>query len=152
MANNNNISTNGIKITILPAPLPPFEADNFSPDSDILNPDSIQTAEMIMTPDGKSLKWHKNAKISTSLTFNGASQAAHILSECLIQQRRVGVIPSISFNFQITVQDLTTGEIGIYADGTLEEGPSSPGLGNEKRTDRTYKFSFGTYKRIPGFN
>lgn len=148
MADRQNISSNGLKITITPSPLAPIVADNFSPDSDILAPDSIKTAEMTMTPDGKTLKWLLNAKISTSITFNGASVAADILSECLIQQRRIGNLPGISFNMNVAIQDSTSGTMEIYSDGTLEEGPPSTLHGSQKKGDRTYKMSFGTYKKI----
>lgn len=148
MADRQNISSNGLKITITPAPLKPIVADNFSPDSDILSPDSIKTAEMAMTPDGKTVKWLLNSKISTSITFNGASLAADILSECLIQQRRIGHIPGISFNINIAIQDMVSGTMEIYSDGTLEEGPPSTVHGSLKKGDRTYKISFGTYKKI----
>ena len=143
-----NISTNGIKATLTMAPLPPIELDNFSPESDMMTTEDLNTANMEMTPDGKAIRYTMNAKIPLSITLNAASSAAKLLRECLVQQRRTGNIPPISFNANLVIEDLVNGVMEIYSDGVLESGPAGYGYGNQKKLDQTFKFSFSSRKAI----
>lgn len=143
-----NISTNGVKAILTMAPLSPIELDNFSPESDMMTPEDVNTANMEMTPDGKAIRYTINAKIPLSITLNAASQAAKLLRECLVQQRRAGNIPPISFNANLVIEDLVNNITEIYSDGVLESGPTGYGYGNQKKLDQTFKFSFATRKSI----
>lgn len=145
-----NISTNGIKSTLTLFPLPPFELDNFSPDTDMIVPEDLETGAIEMTPDGKAIRYTKNASIPVSITLNAASKAAIILRECILQQRRNGVIPPISFNATLVIEDLVNNITEIYTDGVLIGGPTGYGYGDQKKHNQTFKFEFPTRKSIGG--
>lgn len=145
-----NVSTNNLKITLTLAPLPPIEVDNYSPDSDIFQVSDVETGALELTPDGKSIYYTKQSPVNTSLTLNGASKAGKLLKECLNQQNRRGGVPPISFNANIIIENLATGEVESFLDGRLISGPGGNSYGNTKLSDQTFNFSFTTRKSVGG--
>lgn len=139
-----NISTNGIKITMIAIPLmpTPLEIDNLSADADPWDVTDIETGGAQTTPDGQSVFFGKNARTEATLTLSGASKAGKILSDFLQRQSRIGVVPPVICNYTFTITNQATGEVETFFDGQLISGTAGQGFGSEKKKDKTFTFSF----------
>jgi hypothetical protein len=119
-----------------------YVVDNFSPESDMWAVDDIETGEIQRTPDGKIVKFTKQAVINAHITLNGASDLAMVLGQLAQRQIRQGnrlaVIPDI------TVIIENDGVIRTYSEGILQSGAPDTTFGNEKLADRTFNFQFGS--------
>lgn len=144
----NNISSNGLKISIVAIPFipKPLEIANVSPDSDIWQVANIETADAQTTPDGQSVFWGKQARIEATLTLSGASEEANVLANMIQLQMKYGHIPPVVSNVTIIVENEITGERDTFIDGVMKSGSPAQGYGSEKKTDREFVFSFA--KRI----
>lgn len=134
-----NISTNNISATLTIGTIP-ITLDNFSTDSDILTPNEVQTAEMAVTPDGKSVAWNMNAIYTFTITFNGASVAAKLLRETIRNQTRIAGKPSVSIPITLTI--INDDRIETFLDGRVTNGTPSLGYGNQKLLDQTFTLKF----------
>lgn len=119
-----------------------YVVDNFSPESDMWAVDDIETGEIQRTPDGKIVKFTKQAVINAHITLNGASDLAMVLGQLAQRQIRQGnrlaVIPDI------TVIIENDGVVRTYSEGILQSGAPDTTFGNEKLADRTFNFQFGS--------
>lgn len=119
-----------------------YVVDNFSPESDMWAVDDIETGEIQRTPDGKIVKFTKQAVINAHITLNGASDLAMVLGQLAQRQIRQGnrlaVLPDI------TVIIENDGVIRTYSEGILQSGAPDTTFGNEKLADRTFNFQFGS--------
>lgn len=121
-----DISTNNISATLTIGTIP-IVLDNFSPDSDILTPSEVQTAEMMTTPDGRSVAYNMNTIYTFTLTFNGASEAAKLLREVIRNQTRVANKPSVSIPITLTI--INGNSVETYLDGRVTNGLPTLGCG-----------------------
>lgn len=139
---SNNISSNGLTITIIIPPLPALKLEHLSADSGIWNVSEIETGDAQTTPDGQAVFWGKNSRIEASLNLSGASREAKILADAVQQQQKLGKAPAIIANVSVVVYNETTGEKETYLDGIIRGGSIGQSYGNEKKEDRTFNFSF----------
>lgn len=139
---SNNISSNGLTITITIPPFSALKISHFSPDGNIWNVPEIETGDAQTTPDGQAVFWGKNTRIPATLTLSGASKEAKILADIVQQQQKLGKAPALVPNVSIVVYNETTGERETYLDGIMTGGSVGQGYGNEKKDDRVFNFSF----------
>lgn len=143
-----NISTNGIQISVIAVPVVSnaFVIDNLSTDTDPWVVSELETAGAQTSPSGESVFWGMNNRIEATLTLNGASKAGKTLSNLLQLQQRVGNIPPVQCNFQVIVSNELTGNKETYIDGILISGSAGTTYGSQKKGDLVFTFSFA--KRI----
>lgn len=139
---SNNISSNGLTITITIPPFAPLVISHVSADADVWSVPEIETGEAQTLPDGKAVFWGKNTRIEPTLTLSGASQEAKILADIVQSQQKLGKLPAIIPNVSVVVYNEVTGEKETYIDGIMKGGSVGQGYGNEKKGDRVFNFSF----------
>lgn len=140
-----NLSVNNTKMIITIGVIP-IEVDNFTPDSDMWQTNTIETGGAEVTPDGKMNTWTKNALIECTLTLTGASNAGEILINQLEQQKRIGSKPAVSLPVQVVIQN--NNYVETFANGHLINGTGGHTYGNEKLGNYTFTFSFLTRTKI----
>ena len=118
----------------------PHIVEHFSPESDMWAVDDINTAEVLMTPDGQAIAHTRQAVISASLTLSGASVVAEKLRQVLNNQKRIG--DKLAEVADIAVIIESSGGVETYLDGRCVNGPSGFTYGNEKLQDQTFQFQF----------
>ena len=134
-----NLSVNNTKMIITIGVIP-IEVDNFTPDSDMWQVNTIETGDAEVTPDGKMNEWNKNSLIECTLTLTGASNAGEILINQLTQQTRIGLKPSVSLPIQVVIQN--NNYIETFANGKLVSGAAGNTYSNEKLANLTFTFKF----------
>lgn len=134
-----NLSVNNAKMIITIGVIP-IEVDNFTPDSDIWQVNTVETGGAEVTPDGKMNEWNKNSLIECTLTLTGNSNAGEILLNQVQQQTRVGVKPAISLPIQVVIQN--NNYIETFDNGKLMSGSGGLTYGNEKLSNLTFVFAF----------
>ena len=118
-----------------------YVVDNFSPEGDMWVVDDIETGEIQRTPDGKIVKFTKQAVINAHITLNGASDLAMVLGQLAQRQIRQGNRNAIIPDIVVIIEN--DGIIRTYSDGILQSGAVDTTFGNEKLSDRTFNFQFG---------
>lgn len=141
-----NISVNNARLTIMIGAIP-VQVEGFSSEGDMWVPSGeIEAGAAEITPDGKVVRYGKNALIRYTLTLNGGSESAKLLREALKQQMRNGDIPAVLL--PITATMVNDGVTEIYADGTLENGAVALSYGNQKLADQSWTFAFAKVTTI----
>lgn len=119
-----------------------YVVDNFSPESDMWAVDDIETGEIQRTPDGKIVKFTKQAVINAHITLNGASDLAMVLGQLAQRQIRQGNRMAVLPDITVIIEN--DGVIRTYSEGILQSGAPDTTFGNEKLADRTFNFQFGS--------
>lgn len=118
-----------------------YVVDNFSPESDMWAVDDVETGEIQRTPDGKIVKFTKQAVINAHITLNGASDLAMVLGQLALRQIRMGNKKAVLPELTVIIEN--DGIVRTYSEGILQSGAPDTTFGNEKLGDRTFNLQFG---------
>lgn len=146
-----NISSNQVSMTIIPriagAPVPPLELTHFNPESDIISPSTLETADAMFTADGKLLHYAKNNIIEVTVSLGSFTYASEMLSRFLIEQRRNGNKDAILNDYTLIVN--MPSRIDVYIEGTLSSGTVAPVVGSQYIQHCNFTFKFGNLQTLP---
>lgn len=136
------ISSNNISISISIDPeLPSGEVESFA-DADVLTGDASETADGVVTPDGKMLVWGKNVLFTRTLTLAPTSKIHKYIEKALLKANRRGSRISDPSVVNMVVRNSLTGACDTYLNGFIKSSDVGMGVGQERLQNRETVFVF----------
>lgn len=139
-----NISSNGIRVTVIALPSYPagIEIDHLSSETDPVDVKETERGDMGITADGLPYSWAKNSPVEVTVTASAASAGAKKLRAMARAQSTTAGSISILNSVSLQVQDLITGKTTLYTQGTLISSHSAVPYGAQKKGDIVFNFKF----------
>lgn len=144
-----NIGSNAVEIAISIDPIYPVGVvESFSIDSDVWNPDDVETGDVAKTVDGQTYRWGKNSIKSGTLTLAPGSKLRKFLNMALLAQERNGSVVKEPFSVTMVITHKHNGMVTTYTNGMITSGGIDEQVGSERLADRSYTFKFGDVVKI----
>lgn len=137
MAEHNLISSNNISISISIDPeLPSGEVESFA-DADVFTDGSpAETADGVVTPDGKMLVWGKNTLFERTLTLAPTSKIHKYIEKAVLKANRRGSRVSNPSVVNLVVRNVLTGACDTYLNGFIKSSQVGMSVGQERLNNR----------------
>lgn len=130
------ISSNNISISISIDPeLPSGEVESFA-DADVFTDNAAETADGVVTPDGKMLVWGKNTLFERTLTLAPTSKIHKYIEKAVLKANRRGNRVSNPSVVNMVVRNVLTGACDTYLNGFIKSTQVGMSVGQERLNNR----------------
>lgn len=138
----NNISSNNIAISISILPMLPSGEVEVMADADVWTDEAAETADGVVTPDGKMLVWGKNTLYTRTLTLAPTSAVQKYIEKAVMMSNRRGNNVSDPCVVNMVVRNVLTGQCDVYLNGFIKSTQIGMNVGQERLANRETVFVF----------
>lgn len=115
--------------------MPSGEVESFA-DADVFTDGAAETADGIVTPDGKMLVWGKNTLFERTLTLAPTSKIHKYIEKAVLKANRRGNRVSNPSVVNMVVRNMLTGACDTYLNGFIKSSQVGMSVGQERLNNR----------------